>query len=106
MNLAEPRQPEGLLLSFEDFVNEYNSENETTPNLKIEKILNLLGLNINTFLTSSKFTTKDGIVNLHPTNGTHWVAFVNKVCSGFCGFPPPNLSTASITKKMEKGFSD
>ena len=25
-----------------------------------------------------KFTTTSGIVNLHPTKGTHWVIFVNE----------------------------
>ena len=29
-------------------------------------------------MRDDKFTTTSGIVNLHPTKGTHWVIFVNE----------------------------
>ena len=35
-------------------------------------MLNRLKLNKNLFQRKSQFTIRDGIVNLHPSKGTHW----------------------------------
>ena len=35
------------------------------------------------------FTTDSGIVNLHPTKGTHWVMFINEYYFDSYGCPPP-----------------
>ena len=34
-------------------------------------------------MRDDKFTTPSGIVNLHPTKGTHWVKFSDKFCFEF-----------------------
>ena len=40
-------------------------------------------------MRDDKFTTPSGIVNLHPTKGTHWVMFVNEFYFDSNGCPPP-----------------
>ena len=47
-----------------------------------------------------KFTTTSGIVNLHPTKGTHWVMFVNEFNFDPYDCPPP----ADILNHIKKGI--
>ena len=47
-------------------------------------------------MRDDKFTTPSGIVNLHPTKGTHWVIYTNKNYFDFYGCPPP----VNITKQI------
>ena len=43
-------------------------------------------------MRDDKFTTPSGIVNLHPTKGTHWVMYTNKNYFDSYGCaPPPNI---------------
>ena len=66
-------------LSFNEFVEKYRLKNETTSNVKIKEILDILKLNsTGIYMRDDKFTTNSGIVNLHPTKGTHWVMYTNK----------------------------
>ena len=44
--------------------------------------------------------TTSGIVNLHPTKGTHWVMFANEFSFDSYGCPPP----LNITKQIKNGF--
>ena len=54
-------------------------------------------------MRDDKFTTTVGIVNLHPTKGTHWVMFVNESYFDFFGCPPP----LNIMKHNNRGcYSD
>ena len=39
------------------------------------------------YMRDDKFTTTSGIVNLHPTKGTHWVMFVNEFYFDFSACP-------------------
>ena len=48
-------------------------------------------------MRDDKFTTTSGIVNLHPTKGTHWVMFVNEFYFDSYGCPPP-LNIMSFIK--------
>ena len=40
-------------------------------------------------MTDDTFITNSGIVNLHPTTGTHWVMFVDEFYFVPYGCPPP-----------------
>ena len=51
-------------------------------------------------MRDDKFTTDSGIVNLHPTKGTHWVMFVNEFYFDSYGCPPP----LNITKQINNGI--
>ena len=41
------------------------------------------------YMREEKFTTTAGIVNLHPTKGTHWVMFSIQNYFDSFGCPPP-----------------
>ena len=66
-------------MSFNDFVHKYNLKNKGTSNIKIQKVLTSIGLdNINIYLGDGPFSSDIGIVNLHPSKGTHWVCYINE----------------------------
>ena len=87
------------LMSLTDFINKYNSKKLG----QIKKSTDKLGLrvaegtilsreHVNIYLRNSKFTTKDGIVNFHPTKSTHWVAYMNENYFDSYGSPPTKVS--------------
>ena len=83
-------------LSFKEFVEKYGLRNEATSNVKIKEILDILKLNsTGIYMRDDKFTTPSGIVNLHPTKGTHCVMFVNEYYFDSC---PPPLNIMSFIK--------
>ena len=66
-------------MSLDDFVKKYNLKNKATSNIKIRKVLTSFGLdNVNIYLRDGSFSGDIGIVNLHPTKGTHWVCYINE----------------------------
>ena len=61
-------------MSFNDFVCEHELKNKATSNIKIQQVLNPIGLNnAGIYLRDGLFKFDIGIVNLHPLKGTHWV---------------------------------
>ena len=60
------------MMVFNDFVKKYNLRNKATSNIKIQQVLNSIGLNnVGIYLRDGPFSSDIRIVNLHPTNGTH-----------------------------------
>ena len=87
-------------LSFKEFVNKYGLKNEATSNVEIKVILKLMNTSCGIYMRDDKFTTTSGIVNLHPTKGTHWVMFTNQNYFDSYGCPPP----LNITKQINNGI--
>ena len=87
-------------LSFKEFVNKYGLKNEATSNVEIKEILKLMNTSCGIYMRDDKFITTSGIVNLHPTKGTHWVMFVNEFYFDSYGCPPPLI----ITKQINNGI--
>ena len=87
-------------LSFKEFVNKYGSKNEATSNVEIKEILKLMNTSCGIYMRDDKITTTRGIVNLHPTKGTHWVMFTNQNYFDSYGCPPP----LNITKQINNGI--
>ena len=87
-------------LSFKEFVNKYGLKNEATSNVEIKEILKLMNTSCGIYMRDDKFNTTSGIVNLHPTKGTHWVMFTNQNYFDSYGCPPP----LNITKQINKGI--
>ena len=86
-------------LSFKEFVEKYGLKNEATSNIKIKEILKLMNITkCGIYMRDDKFTTDSGIVNLHPTKGTHWVMYTNKHYFDSYGCPPP-LNIMSFINK-------
>ena len=78
-----------MYLSFKEFVAKYGLKDEATSNVKIKEILDALKIKCGIYMRDDKFTTKSGIVNLHPTKGTHWVLFTGNFYFDSYGCPPP-----------------
>ena len=84
-----------MYLPFKEFVDKYGLKDEATSNVKIKAILDALGasgilkIKCGIYMRDDKFTTKSGIVNLHPTKGTHWVLFTGNFYFDSYGCPPP-----------------
>ena len=94
-------------LSFKEFVDKYGLKREATSNVKLKEILGILKLNsTGIYMRDDQITTISGIVNLHPTKGTHWHMFaqnasgINEFYFDSYGCPPP----LNITKQSKKGF--
>ena len=67
------------MMTFNDFVKEYNLKNKATSNIKIKQVLSSLSLNnVGIYLRDGPFESDIGIVNLHPSKATHWVCYINE----------------------------
>ena len=87
-------------LSFKEFVYKYGLKNEATSNVETKEILKLMNTSCGIYMRDDNFITTSGIVNLHPTKGTHWVMFVNEFYFDSYGCPPP----LNITKQIDNGI--
>ena len=66
-------------MTFNDFVHNYKLKNEATSNIKTKQVLSSLGLNdVGIYLRDGPFGSDIGIVNLHPSKGTHCVCYKNE----------------------------
>ena len=67
------------MMLFNEFIKKHNLRNKATSNIKIQQVLNSIGLNnIEIYLRDGPFSNDIGIVNLHPSKGTHWVTYINE----------------------------
>ena len=58
-------------------------------------------------LRDGPFSSDFGIVNLHPTKGTHWVCYKKENCFGSYGCAPPKkLSTFIIKRNVHCLYSE
>ena len=66
------------MMTFNHFINKYQLKNKATSNIKIQQVLSSIGLSdVDIYLRDGPFESDRGIVNLHPSKGTHWVASIN-----------------------------
>ena len=60
------------MMTFNDFVRKYDLKNRATSNIKIQQVLSSLSLNdVGIYLRDGPFKTDIGVINLHPSKGTH-----------------------------------
>ena len=60
------------MMSFNEFIKKFNLKNKATSNEKIQQVLSSLTLNdVGIYLRDGPFKPDIGIVNLHPSKGTH-----------------------------------
>ena len=87
-------------MSFNDFVDKYIWKSKATSNIKIQQVLFSIGLsNVGIYLRDGPFSTDIGIVNLHPTKGTHWVCYLNENYLDSYGCSPPQKLSEFIIKR-------
>ena len=54
-------------------------KNKATSNIKIQRVLSSLSLNdVGIYIRDGPFSSDIGIVNLHPSKGSHWVCYINE----------------------------
>ena len=88
------------MLSFNDFVKKHNLKNKATSNIKIQQVLNSIGLNnVNIYLRDGPFSSDIEIVNLHQSQGTHWVCYINENYFDSYGCVPPKKLSKFIIKR-------
>ena len=88
-------------MSFNDFVRKYNLKNKATSNIKIYEVLKKIGLDskMGIYLRDGPFSSEIGIVNLHPSKGTHWVCYMNENYFDSFGCAPPKKLSKFIIKR-------
>ena len=88
-------------MSFNDFVHKYKLKNKTTSNVKKYEVLKKIGLDskVGIYLGDGVFSSDIGIVNLHPSKGTHWVSYINENYSDSYGCSPPKKLSKYIIKR-------
>ena len=79
------------MITFNDFVHKHNLKDKATSNIKIYEMLKNIGLDskVDVNLRDGIFSTNYGIVNLHPSRGTHWVLYIKDCCFDSYGCRPP-----------------
>ena len=85
---------------FNDFVKKFDLKNKATSNIKIQKVLDSMRLNnVAIYLRDGSFSSDIGIVNLHPSQGSHWVCYINENYFDSYGCSPPNKLCKYIKKR-------
>ena len=82
-----------MIMPFNDFVYKHNLKNKAASKIKSYHVISSFGLdNVGKYLRVGVFESDTGIFKLHSTEGTYWVAYINKnyFDSFGCG-PPTNL---------------
>ena len=88
------------MMTFNDFIKKYKLKNKATSNMKIQQVLDSIGLdNVNIYLRDGPFKSDIGIVNLHPFKGTHWVCYINENYFDSYGIVCPKKLSKSIIKR-------
>ena len=89
-------------MSFNELIKKHNLKNKATSNIKIQKVLNSIGLNkVGIYLRDGPFSSDIAIVNLHPLKGTHWVCYINENYFDSHGCVPPK-KLSKFNKKRNK----
>ena len=87
-------------MKFKDFVKKFDLKNKATSNIKIQQVLNSIGLNnIEIYLRDGPFSSDIGIVNLHPSKGKHWVTYINENYFDSYGCVSPKKLSKFIIKR-------
>ena len=85
---------------FNEFIKKFNLKNKATSNIKIQQVLSSLSLNdVGIYLRDGPFESDIGIVNLHPSKGTHWVCYINENYFDSYGCSPPKKLSKFIIKR-------
>ena len=88
------------MITFNDFVKNYNLKNKATSNIKIQQVLKSIGLNnVNIYLRDGPFSSDIGIVNLHPFRSSHWICYINENFFDSYGCVPPKKLSKFIIKR-------
>ena len=87
-------------MTFSDFVHKNKLKNKATSNIKLKQVLDSIGLNnVEIYLRDGPFSSDIGVVNLHPSKGTHWVVYINEKYFDSYGCVCPKKLSQFIIKR-------
>ena len=83
-------------------------KNKATSTVKIQQIISSLGLSdVGIYSSDAPFLNDIGIVNLHPSTGTHLVVYINeKYFVSYGCVPPQKLSIFNINRNSRCFYSE
>ena len=88
------------MLTFNDFLHERKLKNKATSIIKIQQILDYIGIdNVGIYLRDGPVSSDIGIVNLHPSKGTPWVCYINIIYFDSYGCVCPKKLSKFIIKR-------
>ena len=88
------------MMDFSDFVQKHYLRNKATSNIKIQQVLSSLSLDdVGIYLRDGPFSTDVGVVNLHPSKGSHWVCYINENDFDSYGYVCPKKLSKFIIKR-------
>ena len=95
-------------MTFIEFIKKHNLRNKATSKIKIQRVLSFLSLNdVGIYLRDGPFESDIGIVNLHPSKGTHWVCYINENYFDSYGIIcPKKLSKFNIKRNVYCLYSE
>ena len=81
-------------------LNKHNLRNKATSKIKIQHVLSSLSLDdVGIYLRDGSFLGDIGVVNLHPSKGTHWVCYINESYFDSYGCVCPKKLSKFIIKR-------
>ena len=87
-------------MTFNEFIKKHNLKNKATSNIKIQQVLNSIGLNdVGIYLRDGPFESDIGIVNLHSSKGSHWVYYINENYFDSYGCVSPKKLSKFVIKR-------
>ena len=77
-------------------------------NIKRQQVLSYIGLDgVGIYLRDGVFKSDIGIVNLHPSKGTHWVYYVNEnFFASYACVPPSKSSKFNVKRNAHCLYSE
>ena len=89
------------MITFNEFIKNFVLKSKATSNIKIYEVLKKIGLDskVGICLRDGSFSSDVGIVNLHPSKGTHWVCYINENYFDSYGCSPPKKLSKFIIKR-------
>ena len=96
------------MMLFIDFFHEFDSKNKATSNIKFYQVLFSIGLDyVDIYLRDGSFSSDIGLVNLHPSQGTHWQVYIHECYFDSYGCSAPRtLSKFIINQNGHCLFSE
>ena len=89
-----------MMMTFNDFNKKDKLKNKATSNIKIQQVLSSLSLNdVGIYLRDGPLKSDIGVVNLHPSKGSHWICYVNENYFDSYGIVCPKKLSKFIIKR-------
>ena len=94
------------MMTFNDYVHKHELKNKATGNRKTYEAFKKIRLDskVGICLRDGKFSLNYGILNLHPSKGTHWVGYIKGCYCDSYGCPPPKKTPEYKENKAQKKY--